>query len=105
MADSPLTPATLAATLERLQLRPPAVQTVQAATQGQVDLAAARIAAFTELLRDDPAWTETTRLTARLLLAELGAISAQFRAGATESAASLTAAIDSIRTLLDRDAS
>lgn len=105
MADTPLTPASLADTLERLQLRPPAVQTVQAAAQGQVELACARIAALTELLRGDTAWTETTRLTARLLLAELGAVSAQFRAGATESAASLTAAMDSIRTLLGREAS
>ena len=102
---TPLSPAALAAALERLQLRPATVETVEAATRGQVELACARIAALTDLLRADTAWTETTRLTVRLLLAELGAVSAQFRADATESAAALTGAMDSIRTLLDRSAS
>ena len=101
----PLSPAALAAALERLELRPAAVHDVQAATQGQLELACARIAALTDLLRADTGWSETTRLTARLLLVELGTVSAQFRAGATESADALGRAMDSIRTLLDRDAS
>ena len=105
MPDAPLTPAVLAAALERLQLRPATVEDVHAAAKGQMELACARIAALTDLLRADTAWSETTRLTARLLLVELGAVSAQFRAGATESADALTRAMDSIRTLLDRSAS
>ena len=105
VTHTPLSPAVLAAALERLQLRPATVETVEAATHGQVELACARIAALTDLLRAETAWSETTRLTARLLLVELGAVSAQFRAGATESAAALTGAMDSIRTLLDRSAS
>lgn len=103
--DTPLSPNTLAAALERLQLRPAAVQTVQAATQGQVELTCARIAALTDLLRTDTVWSETTRLTARLLLAELGAVSAQFRATANEDAETLTQTLDSIRSLLDRGSS
>ena len=102
---TPLSPAALAAALERLQLRPATVETVEAATRGQVELACARIAALTDLLRADTACTDTTRLTARLLLAELGAVSAQLRAQATESAAALTRALDSIRMLLERHAS
>ena len=105
MTHTPLSPAALAAALERLSLRPAGVGTVEASTQGQVELSCARIAALTDLLRADTAWTETTRLTARLLLVELGAVSAQFRAGATESADALTRAMDSLRTLLDRTAS
>jgi hypothetical protein len=105
VSETPLSPAALAAALERLELRPDTVRDVQGATQGQIELACARIATLTDLLRADPAWSETSRLTARLLLVELGTVSAQFRARATESADALTRAIDSIRTLLDRSAS
>ena len=102
VTDTPLSPAVLAAALERLQLRPTGVATVQAATQGQIELACARIAALTELLRAETIWSETTRITARLLLTELGAVSAQFRATANEDAGTLTQTLDSIRSLLDR---
>src|SRR3989442_12565581 len=94
VTHTPLSPAVLAAALERLQLRPATVETVQAATNGQVELACARIAALTDLLRAETAWSETTRLTARLLLVELGTVSAQLQAGATESADGLPAPAD-----------
>lgn len=103
--DTPVSPNALAAALERLQLRPAAVLTGQAVTQGQVELTCARIAALTDLLRADTVWSETTRLTARLLLADLGAVSAQFRATANEDAETLTRTIDSIRSLLDHSVS
>lgn len=103
--DDRLSASELIAVLERFQLRPASVPAVDAAAQGQVELACARIAALTDLLRRDTAWDETSRLTARLLLADLGAVSAQFRAGANQSAAAVTQVLDSIRTLLDRTAS
>jgi hypothetical protein len=103
--DDSVSAADLIAVLERFQLRPAAVAAVPIAAQGQVELACARIAALTELLRRDAAWSDASRLTARLLLADLGAVSAQFRAGANESAAALTQVTDSIRTLLERTAS
>jgi len=105
VTDAPLSPTVLAAALERLQLRPTGVDTVQAATQGQVELACARIAALTDLLRAGETWSDTTRVTARLLLTELGAVSAQFRATANEDAAALTQTLDSIRSLLQRASS
>jgi hypothetical protein len=105
VTDDPVSAADLIAVLERFQLRPAAVAAVGAAAQGQVELACARIAALTDLLRRDAGWNEASRLTARLLLSDLGAVSAQFRAGANESSAALTQVLDSIRTLLDRTAS
>jgi len=102
VTDTPLSPATLAAALERLQLRPAAAPNVAAATHGQFELTCARIASVTELLRRETDWTETTRVAARLLLADVGAASAYVRADANESAQSLTRTIDSIRSLLDR---
>ena len=105
VSDGPVSAGELIAVLERFQLRPAAVPAVDVAAQGQVELACARIAALTELLRRDTAWDETSRLTARLLLTDLGAVSAQFRAGANQSNAALTQVLDSIRTLLDRTSS
>ncbi len=99
-----LSAAELNAVLERFQLRPASVPAVATAASGQVELACARVAALTELLRRGGAWNEATRLTARLLLADLGFVSGQFRAAANESAAELLAVLDSIRTQLDRTA-
>ena len=90
--------ADLIAALERLRLRPPSVPDTAAATQAQLDVAFARVAALTEILRNDEGWTDTSRLAARLLLADLGAISARFRAEASEAAALLARGLESIRT-------
>ena len=105
VTDATLTAAALAAALERLQLRPPDVQTVPAAMHGEVELLCARIASITELLRADPAWSDATRVAARLLLADVAAVAAQFRADTNESAGALARTLDSIRSLLDRAAS
>jgi hypothetical protein len=91
VADSPASAADRAALLERFSLRPQAVPTVAAASEAQRDLGLARISAFTDVLRVDAASDDaTTRLTMRLLLADLGLISAWLRAEANESAAALT---------------
>ena len=96
MPDGHVSPADLAATLEALRLRPASVPTVAAAMQGQLELAFGRLAAVTELLRQETEWNEATRLAARLLLTDLGTISAQFRAEANEAAARLTRVLESI---------
>ena len=94
MPDAPLSPADLAALLERFRLRPQDVPTLAAANQAQLELAFARIGALTELLRTGHSSDDATRLAARLLLADLGLVSAWFRGQANERAGALARVVD-----------
>jgi hypothetical protein len=88
--DSPLSAADLAALLEGLRLRPQDVPSRAAANGAQLELAFARISALTELVRRRVSSDEATmRLAQRMLLADLGLVSASFRGEANEHAGAL----------------
>jgi hypothetical protein len=88
--DAPLSAADLAALLERLRLRPQDVPTLAAANGAQLELTFARIRVLTELVGRGGATDEATlRLAQRLLLADLGLVSASFRGAANEHAGAL----------------
>ena len=93
MPDARPSPSDLAALLERFRLRPQEVPTVAVAGQAQLDLALARIKALTELLRaGEPG--DDARVAERLLLADLGLVSAWLRGQANETAAALAHVLD-----------
>jgi hypothetical protein len=92
--DAPLSSADLAALLGRFRLRPQDVPTVAVAGQAQLDLAFVRIAALTELLRSADSSDDAARLAGRLLLADLGLVSAWFRGQANETARALARVLD-----------
>jgi len=85
----------LTALLERLRLQSAGAASLPEVHQAQLDLLLARIASLTEALRDTKS-DETSRLAARLLVADLGLVAAQFRGRANDIAASLTRAIDGL---------
>lgn len=86
----------LTALLERLRLQPAGPASLSEVNRAQLDLLLARIASLTEALRDAPS-DETSRLAARLLLADLSSVAAQFRGRANDIAGALTRALDGIR--------
>ena len=94
MPDIPPSAADLAALLERFRLRPQDVPTVAVAGQTQLDLAFARISALTELLRSHGPSDDAARLAERLLLADLGLVSAWFRGQANETAVALARVLE-----------
>ncbi len=57
-------------------------------------MAFARISALTDLLRANGSSDDATRLAARLLLADLGMVSAWFRGEANEAASALARVLD-----------
>ena len=90
----------LTALLERLRLQPAGVGSLSEVNRAQLDLLLARIASLTDVLRDAPS-DETSRLAARLLLADLGLVAAQFRGRTNDIAGALTRAVDGIRSGLE----
>lgn len=86
----------LTALLERLRLQPAGPASLSEVNRAQLDLLLARIASLTDALRGAPS-DETSRLAARLLLADLGLVAAQFRGRANDIAGALTRALDGIR--------
>jgi hypothetical protein len=96
--DAPLSPADLMALFERFRLRPQDVPTVAFATRTQLDLMLARITALTDLVRSsDPVADDASRLAIRLLLVDLGVLSAWLRGEANEKAAALGRVLDEVR--------
>jgi hypothetical protein len=93
--DAPLSSADLAALLERFRLRPQEVPTAAAASRAQLELAFARISALSEAVGggDAPA-DDAVRLAMRLLLMDLGFVSAWFRGEASEKASALARVLD-----------
>lgn len=86
----------LTALLERLRLQPAGAASLSEVSQAHLDLLLARIASLTEALRDAQS-DETSRLAARLLLADLAPVVARFRGGANDIAGALARAADGIR--------
>jgi hypothetical protein len=95
--DTPPSPIDVAALLERLRLRPQDVSTAAAASRAHIELILARITALTELLERDGVSHDTRRVATRLLLADLGVVSAWFRAQANEAASALSRVLDGAR--------
>ena len=90
----------LTALLERLRLQPAGPASLPEVNRAQLDLLLARIASLTDAVRGAPP-DETSRLAARLLLADLGLVAAQFRGRANDTASALTRALDGIRSGLE----
>ena len=90
----------LTALLERLRLQPAGAASLSEVNRAHLDLLLARIASLTEALRGAQS-DETSRLAARLLLAALGLVAAQFRGRANDTADALTRALDGIRSGLE----
>lgn len=86
----------LTALLERLRLQPAGAAPLSEVNQAQLDLLLARIASLTEALRGAQS-DATSRPAARLLVADLGLVAAQFRGRANDIANALTRALDGIR--------
>ncbi len=74
----------LAERLESIRLADGRGRMPRQAADLTTELALARIAALTDLVRGSGDWDEASRATARLLLADLAAVSADFRARANE---------------------
>ncbi len=74
----------LTARLESLALADGLQQAPGQTADAAVDQALARIAALTDLLRRNAVFDDATRLAARLLLTDLAAVSAAFRAHANQ---------------------
>ena len=104
MANRAFTADELTGLLERFRLPQAAAKATADVSQEQLDLLLARIASLTEALRDAEA-NDTTRLATRLLLNDLGLVSAHFRARANEIGAALTRALEGISDELDPAAS
>jgi hypothetical protein len=90
----------LTALLERLRLHPAGRASLSEVNQAHLDLLLGRIASLTDALRDAQS-DETARLTARLLLADLALVAAQFRGRANDVAGALARAADGIRSGLE----
>jgi DNA anti-recombination protein RmuC len=88
--------------LERLTVERGGSQTPTQAGDAQVEALCARITLLTDALRDAEA-SDASRLAARMLLADLAQVTAQFRGRANGIRASLEAAVEQMRTALDAD--
>ena len=94
------TPADLTRLLERLGVERERALTPVAAADAQVERLLARIGLLADALRDAPQ-NDTATLAARLLLADLGQVAAQFRARTNGIRASLEIAREEISAALD----
>lgn len=94
----------LSTLLEQLQLQDGTGKSPPAVAQAQVDLLLARIAALTGWLRGADDTCEASRAAARLLLADVAMIVAQFRGETNALDARLDAAIDAARAALEHSA-
>jgi uncharacterized protein YPO0396 len=97
-----LTADDLTQLLERLAVERAGAQTSVQAGDAQVEMLCARITLLTEALRDAEA-SDAARLAARMLLADLAQVTAQFRARANGIRVSLEAAVDDMRAALGTD--
>ena len=104
MASRPFTADELTRLLERFRLQQAGANATPEVNQAQLDLLLARIASLSDALRDAEA-SEASRLASRLLLSDLGLVSAHFRAHANEIGEALTRALDGINAELEHAAS
>jgi len=95
----PITADDLARLLERLSVERGAAQSPAQAGDAQVEALAARIQLLTEALRDaEP--SDAARLAARMMLADLAQVTAQFRGRANGIRHSLETAVEEMRAAL-----
>lgn len=92
----------LAALLQQLRLQQADGKLPSEVTQAQVDLLLARIASLTEALRGAAEQNATFRVGARLLLADVAMVAAQFRGNTNAFGERLTRALESAQQALDR---
>jgi hypothetical protein len=104
VASRPFNADDLTRLLERFRLQQAGANATPEVNQAQLDLLLARIASLTDTLRDTEA-NETTRLASRLLLSDLGLVSAHFRARANEIGEALTRALEGISAEFEHAAS
>jgi len=102
VADPLVTADDLTRLLERLGVERGQAQTPAQAGDAQVELLIARITVLTEALRGAEA-NEAARLAARMLVADLAQVTAQFRGRANGIRASLEAAVEEMRAALGTD--
>ena len=102
MADPLVTAEDLTRLLERLGVERGQAQTPAQAGDAQVELLIARITVLTEALRGAEA-NEAARLAARMLVADLAQVTAQFRGRTNGIRASLDAAVQEMRAALGTD--
>lgn len=95
----------LAALLQQLRLQQAEGQAPSEVTQAQVDLLLARIASLTEALRGSSDSSAAFRVTARLLLADVAMVTAQFRGNTNAIGERLTRAMENAQLALNRSAS
>ncbi len=93
----------LTALLQQLRLQPPGAKSPSEVHRAQTDLLLARISSLTDTLRGAE-WNDSSRAAARLLLADLAMVSAQFRGQATAISEKLAATLESVRADLERTA-
>jgi DNA anti-recombination protein RmuC len=96
VADPLVTAGDLTRLLEQLAIERGQAQTPAQAGEAQVELLAARITLLTEALRGAEA-SDAARLAARLLVADLAQLTAQFRARTNGIRASLESAVEEMR--------
>ena len=99
VADGAFTTDALTALLGRLAIERAGSLGPTEITQAQVDLLLARIGALTEALRD-AASNDSTRLAARLLIADLALVAGQFRGSTNAMRASLSVTLDELKRAL-----
>ena len=97
-----LTADDLTQLLERLTVERAGAQSSVQAADAQVEMLCARITLLTDALRDAEA-SDAARLAARMLLADLAQVTAQFRGRTNSLRASLEAAVDEMRAALGTD--
>ena len=91
----------LSALLQQLGLQKPGAASPSEVNQAQTDLLIARMASLTETLRTAE-WNDTSRAAARLLLADLAMVAAQFRGQATAIGEKLATTLEHVRVDLER---
>ena len=87
--------------LQRLRLQQPGAKSPSEVTQAQTELLLTRMSSLTDTLRVAE-WNDTSRAAARLLLADLAMVTAQFRGHATAIGEKLATTLEQVRADLER---
>lgn len=101
VSEPRIAPERLVELLQQLQLQTSRAGSPSEAAQAASDLLLDRLAALTRALRGADA-NDTSRIAARLLLADVATAAAQLRGEASAHAASLTRVLDDVREILER---
>ena len=90
----------LADLLRQLRLQQPGAKSPSEVNQAQTDLLLTRISSLTDTLRGTD-WNDTSRAAARLLLADLAMVTAQFRGHTTAIGDRLARTLENVRAALE----